>query len=194
MGWWKSANTACKSGRLVMPAGSNKLRQQRGLLCLLHRMRSHWGKLHQLDWSERCLLAQALVLLPLSAMALQCLGFRRLYPTPPALWTQFRVSCSAPEAALRRAYKIARMVRIAAGNSPAHSSCLERSLTLWWLLRRQGITSEVCLGVRKVAGQFEAHAWVAYAGRVLNDRDDVHRRFASLPIGKATGISKVKSP
>jgi hypothetical protein len=53
-------------------------------------------------------------------------------------------------------------------------------LTLWWLLRRRGIDGELRIGVRKVAGQFQAHAWLEYCGAVLNDRADVSQRFASF--------------
>ena len=73
-------------------------------------------------------------------------------------------------------------------NSAPH----RQSLALWWLLRRQGIASDLRLGMRKDASRFEAHAWVEYLGRVLNDRNDVHRRFA--PFDRAIVPVQVKSP
>jgi hypothetical protein len=93
---------------------------------------------------------------------------------PP--WT---VPVSAEGLELARTYSWA--VDVAAGNVPVRARCLERSLTLWWLLRRRGVGAEVELGVRKTdAGELEAHAWVEVAGRVVNDGDDVRERFAAF--------------
>lgn len=92
---------------------------------------------------------------------------------------------------LVRAYTAAWMIRLAARYGAGRTSCLERSMALCWLLHRQGIAGVLCLGVRREAGRFEAHAWVEYAGRVLNDRDDVHRRFA--PFGQMIDPGRIKA-
>jgi hypothetical protein len=48
-------------------------------------------------------------------------------------------------------------------------SCLPRSLTAWWLLRRQGIESALRIGVRKTEDRFQAHAWLEVEGLPLRD-------------------------
>jgi hypothetical protein len=63
---------------------------------------------------------------------------------------------------------------------PGHANCLDRSLCLWWLLQRQGWAPDLRIGVRKVEGVLEAHAWVEEAGRPLNDFPDVHLRYAAF--------------
>jgi hypothetical protein len=73
---------------------------------------------------------------------------------------------------------MARLVDAAARRGPYSATCLPRSLTLWWLLRRRGIDSYLRIGVRKAAGRIEAHAWVELRGLVLNDQGDVSQRFA----------------
>ena len=188
MGWLKSANKWSVDGMDLI--GMTALKPVRDWWRLIL---APWGKLYRLDRAERCLLTQALLLLPLTALALRCFGFRRLYPKAAVLWTAPGVTSVDAEETLHRACTTARMVAIAARNCPAPTSCLERSLTLWWLLHRQGIASELCLGVRKAAGQFEAHAWVECAGRVLNDRADVQQRFTVLPVGQMGKIPGVKS-
>lgn len=70
------------------------------------------------------------------------------------------------------------LVRGAAAWCIFRPTCLQRSLTLWWLLRRQGIACALRIGVRFVAGRFEAHAWVERLGLVLNDRPDIGQLFA----------------
>jgi len=52
------------------------------------------------------------------------------------------------------------MVNAADRHGLVHPSCLAKSLTLWWLLGRQGIPSQLRIGTRKEKEKFEAHAWV----------------------------------
>jgi hypothetical protein len=47
--------------------------------------------------------------------------------------------------------------------------CLARSLTLWALLRRRGIETELRVGYRKRDGGIEGHAWLEYEGVSINE-------------------------
>jgi Transglutaminase-like superfamily len=75
----------------------------------------------------------------------------------------------------------------AARNLPFRTNCLERSLVLWWLLRRRGIDAELRIGARKDAPNFEAHAWVECNGRVINEPGETHLHFTPFdgPIASA---------
>jgi hypothetical protein len=46
------------------------------------------------------------------------------------------------------------------------------------LLRRAGEASELRLGVRKVDGRLDAHAWIEHQGAALMEAGDVRERFA----------------
>jgi hypothetical protein len=131
----------------------------------------------ELTWMERGLLIRALVLLPVMSAALRWLGFRRLQSlldagshrlAPASLQPQFTDTVRAT----------ARLVAAAGRHGPYQASCLPRSLTLAWLLQRQVIAAELRIGVRKVAGRFEAHAWVEHQGVPLIDDYEVGRRYA----------------
>ena len=76
--------------------------------------------------------------------------------------------------------RTARMVRAAAYFGVANFTCLEKSLTLWWLLGRQSIASVVRIGTRKEDGKFEAHAWVECDGVVLLDQNEPDRLYAAF--------------
>ena len=134
-----------------------------------------WRILRALTWAQRGQLAQAWVLLPLAAVGLRLLGFRRMKAVllRPAAAAPARDDLPAAQAA-------ARIVQGAARWSPVHASCLARSLVLWWLLRGQGIPATLRIGVAKPDGRFEAHAWVKHAGVALNDSQDVEQRFAAF--------------
>ena len=73
-----------------------------------------------------------------------------------------------------------RMVNAAARHGLGRSSCLERSLGLWWLLRQEAIASSVRIGARKSDGKFEAHAWVECEGVALNEPQQQHRHYATF--------------
>ena len=95
------------------------------------------------------------------------------------------------ESVEKRTVLTARMVNAADRYGLVHPSCLAKSLTLWWLLGRQGISSQLRIGIRKENGKLEAHAWVEREGVALNEPEAHHQRYvafdaalASLPEGK----------
>jgi len=139
---------------------------------------------------ERWLLAQALILLPLTALALRLMGFHR-WQTLLAQLTPVRSGAETDDATRIGAGRAtAQLVDAAARHGAYRASCLPRSLALWWLLRRRGIEGDLRIGVRKEAGQIQAHAWVEYRGAVLNDGRDVSERYAAfdraiLPVGES---------
>lgn len=65
---------------------------------------------------------------------------------------------------------------------PARALCLEQSLALCSLLRRQGVAAELRIGVQSLP--FQAHAWVEVDGRPLNEDADVTRQFATFPLAE----------
>ena len=146
-----------------------------------------WDRLRRfsaLEAPARALFLRASLLLPLVALGLRCYGFRG---TRNAL--QHFLPVGETESIWprdtdwknRRAAMTARMVRAAVRYSLTPASCLEESLTLWWLLRRQGINSELRIGVRKGEGkQLQAHAWVERDAVLLGDSLTPHQHYAAF--------------
>lgn len=58
--------------------------------------------------------------------------------------------------------------------------CLQRSLALCLWMEDLGMTPALRFGVRKAAQGIDAHAWVEYKGRIINDSPEVHEVFAAL--------------
>ena len=118
---------------------------------------------------------RALVLLPLLTLLLRLRGFAAARGTLHA-WL------GEPGASARPAEEVAatasRMVAAAARHSPFPSTCLERSLALWWLLARRGVAAQLRIGVRKTGEKFEAHAWVEYDGVAVGESDGTHQHYA----------------
>ena len=87
---------------------------------------------------------------------------------------------SPPVAAVELCALTSRMVQAAGRNSSIPSTCLERSLSLWWLLARQGIATQIRIGVRKDGEKFTAHAWFEREGVAIGEPDASHLHYAAF--------------
>lgn len=143
--------------------------------------------LRRLTREERVLFLQSLVMLRVLAAALWMMGLgpvhrilARLSGTPQA---------HAQDGRAARVRVIAWSVAAAARHGRIRAKCLERSLLLWWLLRRRGAPAALHIGVRKDGDALQAHAWIELDGEVLADSVDVRARFApfSRAIAPAAG-------
>jgi hypothetical protein len=69
-------------------------------------------------------------------------------------------------------------VAMAAALYPGHAACLERSLLLFWYLRRAGVSVAFRMGVQMYP--FGAHAWVEHEGVAINDVPEHVRLFRPI--------------
>jgi hypothetical protein len=139
-----------------------------------------WERLRRfsgLEPAARRVFLRAAVLLPLLGLSLRLRGFRR---TQAALQRFLPSTENAAPARTDRIVLTARMVHAAVRHSFGHPTCLEESLALWWLLGRQGIASQVRIGIRKDTGTFEAHAWVECEGAAVNEPEALHQHYAAF--------------
>ena len=128
------------------------------------------ARLRALLPAERRLLARALLLLPAYAAGVRVAGLRRSRRWFARLDA---IEGATPAQAIR-------MVTLAARRAPWRPGCLPAALTLQRILAAQGVDSELRLGVRKVAGRLEAHAWLERSGECLIDTRAGDERFHVL--------------
>lgn len=149
-------------------------------------MRHKWQKFQQLSLVEKFLVAQALLLLPINGLGLRVLGLQRWQSVLERILVNHRTTTAdVITADVITAQEIARIVNLAAAYGIYRAVCLPRSITLWWMLGRRGIASELRIGVRKEAAIFTAHAWLECQGIILNDSAEVSTDFAAFaPAGK----------
>ena len=143
-----------------------------------------WERLRRfkaLDPASRALFLRAWILLRLVSIGLTIRGFRGtqsvLQKLLPVADKGFRIEEEFSSVAIARTV---RMVRAAARYGIGSPTCLEKSLTLWWLLERQDISVALRIGTRMSNGVFEAHAWVESDGVVLDDQEDSYSRYAAF--------------
>jgi hypothetical protein len=141
-----------------------------------------WARLRRfsaLPRPAKALFLRAVVLLPVLTVSLRLRGFRA---TQRSLEKVYGISKnpSGNSDAESRVTLTSRMVLAAARHSPLPSTCLERSLSLWWLLARQGIATQFRIGVRKDGEKFGAHAWVERNGVAIGEPQGAHLHYAAF--------------
>jgi hypothetical protein len=142
-----------------------------------------------LDAETRRTFRRAVILLPLIGVSLRVRGYKKTQD-----YLQRRLDGhSAPEVEqgcdAEKLQNTCRMVRAAVHHGLGHPTCLEESLTLWYLLRGQGTPASVRIGVRKLAQKFEAHAWVEWRGAALNQAEEMHHHYAAFE-GEFSAVRK----
>lgn len=76
------------------------------------------------------------------------------------------IPVSDHESTIRHARTAQRVVKRRTGIG---GNCLVRSLTLWSILLRRGITTDLRIGFRKRDGKIEGHAWLEHHGAPVNE-------------------------
>lgn len=122
---------------------------------------------------------RAVVLLPVVRISLRSRGYKKTQE-----WLERRLGeRGMAERAGGRVASIGRtcrMVKAAAHYGIGNSSCLDESLVLWYLLRKESVAASLRIGVRKEKEEFAAHAWVEHEGVALNQKEEMHRHYAAF--------------
>jgi hypothetical protein len=145
-----------------------------------------WRKLWRSSGYDRKIAFQAAAALVATRAGLRLTGFRRWQAllarfTPQHMRHVDSRDFVGGELVPGSAPAIALMGDAVARRLPFTPTCLEKSLTLWWLLRRHRIPADLRIGVRKDGGgDFEAHAWVEADGVVLGESGEDHTLFVPL--------------
>ena len=145
----------------------------------LTKVRDNWRAFWRLTAYERAIVVEAAAGLLATWIGLRVFNFRRWKKfldifVPPEL----RDSSAGTIPPIAAAQTIAQLEISAARHLFFRTNCLEQSMVLWWLLRRRQIPAELRIGARKQEGQFEAHAWVEYAGAMVADLGVDHLHFS----------------
>lgn len=138
-----------------------------------------WRRYSALPAHERKIAREAARRLTLTWLGLRALGFKRMRDSaerfPRSTQPITDTSDSNPQLIASRT--IARLIGSASRHLVFTPNCLVQSLALLEMLRRRGIHAELRVGARHESGAFEAHAWVEFAGTVLNDVSAEHHHF-----------------
>lgn len=135
------------------------------------------AQLSALSRIERRQLFVSALVLPGAAVLLRIFGLRRVLRWGERRTAKVVASKSATSTPGEWIAATVRSAAIAARRGPFEMSCLPRSVTVWWLLRRRGVPAEMRIGVKKEDDALRAHAWVELKGELLTDPETVRDEF-----------------
>ena len=95
------------------------------------------------------------------------------------------------EADDRRIRSHAHFVSLAARYPRRWSWCLQSSLALREWLAQGGVFADLRIGVQKYNGQLQAHAWLEYKGKVLNDGAGAVEGYVPLRSDRGKLLSRI---
>ena len=81
--------------------------------------------------------------------------------------------------------RAARWTNSAARHPLPWARCLQRSMALCMWMECHGLSPTLRLGVRKNGAGIDAHSWVEFNGRLVNDNDFVGTVFSSFRRGRS---------
>ena len=132
------------------------------------------AKLKAMSGTERWWLLQAWLLLPVVKILLWQIGYRRTVANLERWLPLHSGNLNTGNREMQQlADTFGRLVNGAANHSLVAINCLPRSLVLWWMLRRAGLSADLRIGVQKEAGDFAAHAWIEHCGQVVTENAQV---------------------
>jgi hypothetical protein len=131
-------------------------------------------------WTPRRFALQLALVVPFVHAHLKLFGYNRTLALLRRFVSAYPALMDPPPDIEEFALGMRRIVRRVRDRSPLPGSCLSRSLALWWLLRRQGMDTSLCIGARKFEGRLQAHAWVNLDARPLNAGVRVQEKYVQL--------------
>lgn len=131
----------------------------------------------RLSFADRLLVSEAFLFLGAARFAVLTVSFRRLASflgqrdkTINSI-VAGRENDRSPEVE-----KVYRAIWLTSRHTPWLSNCLAKAVAARLMLRRRRINSTLYFGMAKTdAGEFEAHAWLSSAGKILKSGDDPDR-------------------
>ena len=78
------------------------------------------------------------------------------------------------------AQRLQKLVYLASRLHLPPAACLQRSLTLQRMLAKQGINSQLCIGVNDKVDTVFAHAWVQINDQPIGESEDIQTTFKIL--------------
>jgi len=123
----------------------------------------------------------AMLLLPVVALSLRIVEYNKTKNILSRFISDISGLKEPDPSEKEKACVIARMVAVASWHGPYRANCLKRSMVLWWMLARHGISSEIIFGVQKEKkDSFGAHAWVEYNGINLCDSNVIQQQVLAF--------------
>lgn len=109
-------------------------------------------------------------------------------------WGQDDLDIVDSDADWLKAEKLSTLIAVAARVPFPWARCLQRSLALSMWMDANGMISVLRIGVRKSRSGIEAHSWVEFHGKILNDSEFVGTTFTAFELPGKQQYRRMPSP
>lgn len=123
-------------------------------------IRRKLATLRRLSWSDRAMMAEAVIALAIARLVIIFIPFRGY-----AAWLRKAPAGPPPSDVLVR--RVRRAVEGGARNVPWNAVCLPQAMAAKALLARRGHPSSLHLGLRQKDSKLDAHAWLEAGGTIV---------------------------
>jgi hypothetical protein len=147
---------------------------------LLYKLR----QFYEMPNADRGLLLRIALIVPCIEIGLRLAGFKRVLT-----WLHlFSREMQPAEHSVDEVERHGRLLFTAYRQMPFAGRCLARSLTIWLLLRRKGICTDLRFGTRKQGGKLLAHAWIEHNGVPLKIDSGIREKYSTFSLPVSLGI------
>ena len=127
-------------------------------------MRTWAGRVRRMRASDYLTATEVLALAVWVEIAIRVMPFSRVLERMTRASSPVADEAAVADAAANEYRRLLRFVTVAYDVLPLPATCLRRSLVLYALLERRGVSSRLRFGVAKRGPAFAAHAWVECDG------------------------------
>lgn len=140
-----------------------------------------------LPFSHKLIFMKFSLLVPLVELGVKTVKFKRTFNLLKFFTTQNKTSVENEKSIVRRH---ANFLYLYHKQFPFLGKCLARSLSLWFLLARKGIETDLKFGMKKEDGEFLAHAWIEFNGEPLVTKSELNENYVPFSDSILTKVAK----
>jgi hypothetical protein len=131
----------------------------------------------ELPNSHKWIFIKISLIVPLVELGIKTIKFKR---TLAILKLFINRNPHSPENELKLVGRYTNYLHLYHRKFPFLGKCLARSLTLWFLLKREGIETELKFGMKKENEKLLAHSWLEYDGKPLITKSEINEGYISF--------------
>lgn len=135
--------------------------------------------------SHKALFLKIGLLVPLTEIGIRTFGFKRTVRFLEYFAREKKKPSERPQVLINRHSNYLYLFK---KNFPFFGKCLAHSLSLWFILKKKGVSTDLRFGMKKQEGGLLAHAWLEFEGKPLASKSELEEDYTFFPDSILTKI------
>ncbi|NNE66495.1 MAG: lasso peptide biosynthesis B2 protein [Pyrinomonadaceae bacterium] len=128
----------------------------------------------ELPWRQKKIFLMFCCLIPGMELSIRSFGLRRTHRILERMGSRALRMEQEPEVVINRHKNL---LDLFVKNFPFGGRCLAQSLSLWYLLKRLRVETDLKFGTKRDDGEIRAHAWLEYQGTPIDSQTEIYTSF-----------------